>query len=168
MILNIKDKKYNNIVKDIIRNPEIKRMADIEHHGISRLEHSLKVSYQAYRVAKRLHLDYISVARGGLLHDFYLEGNERNQLHKFTDTFIHPNKALNTTKSIFDINKIEENIIISHMFPIYLSPPKYTESVLVNLIDKIIGTKELFFEYITKTKYYLNYSYLILLLLITK
>lgn len=168
MILNIKDKKYNNLIKDIIRNPEIKKMANIEHHGISRLEHSLKVSYKAYRIAKRLHFDYISVARGGLLHDFYLEGNERNNLHKFTDTFIHPNKALNTTKSIFEINKIEENIIISHMFPIYLSIPKYKESILVNLIDKIIGTKEMLLEYKAKTKYYLNYSYLILLLLITK
>jgi len=168
MILKIKDKKYNNIIKDIIRNPEIKKMADIEHHGISRLEHSLKVSYKAYRIAKKLHLDYISVARGGLLHDFYLEGNERNQFHKFTDTFIHPNKALTTTKNIFEINKIEENIIISHMFPIYLRIPKYRESILVNLTDKLIGAKEMFYEYKAKTKYYLNYSYFILLLLISK
>ena len=80
MILNIKDKKYNNIVKDIIRNTEIKKMSDIEHHGISRLEHSVKVSYKSYKIAKKLHLDYTSVARGGLLHDFYLDGNERKQI----------------------------------------------------------------------------------------
>lgn len=166
MILKIKDKKYNNIIKDIIRNPQVKQMANIEHHGISRLEHSLKVSYYAYRVAKRLHFDYVSVARGGLLHDFYLEGNERSKFHKFTDTFIHPNKALNTTKSIFDISKKEENIIISHMFPIFLSIPKSKESILVNITDKIIGTKEMFLEYKAKTKYHLNHSYLFLLLLL--
>lgn len=166
MILKIKDKKYNNIIKDIIRNPEIKKMSLIEHHGISRLEHSLKVSYWAYRIAKKLHFDYKSVARGGLLHDFYLEGNERNKIHKFTDTFIHPNKALITTKGIFETNKIEENIIISHMFPIYLKIPKYKESVLVNLVDKVIGSKEMFLEYKNKAKYYLNYSYLLLLLII--
>lgn len=166
MILKIKDKKYNHIIKDIIRNPQVKEMANIEHHGISRLEHSLKVSYYAYRIAKKLHFDYTSVARGGLLHDFYLEGDERSKLRKFTDTFIHPNKALTTTKSIFNINKKEENIIISHMFPIFLSIPKSKESILVNLTDKVIGTKELFQEYKTKTKYYLNYSYFVLLLLL--
>lgn len=168
MILKINDKKYNQIIKDIIRNPQVKQMASIEHHGISRLEHSLKVSYHAYRIAKKLQFDYVSVARGGLLHDFYLEGDERNQFHKFTDTFIHPNKALTTTKNIFEINKIEENIIISHMFPIYLSLPKFKESILVNLTDKVIGAKELFLEYKSKTKYYLNYAYFILLLMISK
>jgi len=168
MILNIKDKKYNSIVKDIIRNPDVKKMADIEHHGISRLEHSLKVSYRSYKIAKRLHLDYVSVARGGLLHDFYLEGNERNKAHKFTDTFIHPHKALSTTKNIFRINSIEENIIISHMFPIYLKMPRYKESFLVNIVDKIIGSREMFNEYKSKTYYYLNYSYLFLLLFTSK
>ncbi len=165
MILNIKDKQFNNIVKDIVRNPEVKKMAEIEHHGISRLEHSMKVSYKAYRIAKRLNFDYISVARGGLLHDFYLEGNERDKVHKFTDTFIHPNKALKTTKDLFEINNIEENIIISHMFPIYLKTPKYKESVLVNLTDKVIGSKEMFLEYKNKLKYYLNYTYLLLFLI---
>ena len=57
MILKIKDKKYNNIIKDIIRNPYVKQMANIEHHGISRLEHSLKVSYYYYLISKKLHFD---------------------------------------------------------------------------------------------------------------
>ena len=52
------------------------------------------------------------------------------------------------------------------MFPIFLSIPRSKESILVNLTDKVIGTKELFQEYKTKTKYYLNYSYFVLLLLL--
>lgn len=166
MILNIKDKKYNNIIKDIIRNPEVKKMTDIEHHGISRLEHSMKVSYKSYKIAKKFNLDYTSVARGGLLHDFYLDGNERNQLKKFTDTFTHPNKALITANSIFNLNNLEQNIIISHMFPIYLKIPKYKESILVNTVDKIIGFKEMLYEYKYKLKNKVIYHYLMALIFI--
>lgn len=166
MILNIKDKKYNNIIKDIIRNPEVKKMTDIEHHGISRLEHSMKVSYKSYKIAKKLNLDYTSVARGGLLHDFYLDGNERKQTKKFTDTFIHPNKALMTASNIFNLNNLEKNIIISHMFPIYLKLPKYKESILVNSVDKIIGFNEMMNEYRYKLKYRIIYAYLISLIFI--
>ena len=34
-------------------------------------------------------------------------------------------------------DKMEENIIISHMFPIYPVLPRYKESILVNLVDKV-------------------------------
>lgn len=166
MILNIKDKKYNNIIKNIIRNPYIKQMANIRHHGISRLEHSLKVSYKSYQIAKKLNLDYTSVAISGLIHDFYLEGNERNYLKKFKDTFIHPRKVLNTAKTYFELNELEENIILSHMFPIYPHIPKYKESILVNLVDKVIGAKELFNNCKHIVKYRINYSYLIILFIL--
>lgn len=163
-----KDKEYKKIVKDIFRNNEYKKMYNIEHHGISRMEHSIKISYYSYKIAKILKMDYISVARGGLLHDFYLDGDERNVKNKFIDTFIHPKKALKTSISNFNINNIEQNIIISHMFPIYLSIPKYKESILVNLVDKVIGCKELLRGFRCKFKYKLNYNYLLLLLILTK
>lgn len=163
-----KDKEYKKIIKDIFRNTDFKKMYNIEHHGISRMEHSLKISYYSYKIAKFLKLDYISVARGGLLHDFYLDGDERNTKRKFFDTFIHPKKALNTSNKYFQINNIEQNIIISHMFPIYPSIPKYKESILVNTVDKIIGCKELLRGFRCKFKYKLNYNYLLILLLLTK
>lgn len=163
-----KDKEYKKIVKDIFRNPEFKKTYNIEHHGISRMEHSIKISYYSYKLAKLLKLDYISVARGGLLHDFYLEGDERSTKRKFIDTFIHPKKALNTSIKNFNINEIEQNIIISHMFPIYPSIPKYKESILVNTVDKIIGSKEMLRAFRYKCKYKFNYTYILILLLITK
>lgn len=167
-MINIKDKKYKRIVKDIIRNTEYKQIYDIEHHGISRMEHSFKVSYYSYLIARKLKFDYVSVARGGLLHDFYLDGNERCQKRKFIDTFTHPKKALNTSNEIFDINDKEKNIIVSHMFPIYFSIPKYKESVLVNLVDKVIGGHELFLEYKCKLKYRFEYACVLILLLINR
>lgn len=167
-MINIKDKKYKHIIKDIIRNTEYKKIYNIEHHGISRMEHSIKVSYYSYLIARKLKFDYVSVARGGLLHDFYLDGDERKASRKFLDTFTHPKKALNTSCKIFEINEIEKNIIVSHMFPIYLSLPRYKESILVNFVDKVIGSYELFLEYKSKFKYRFGYLYLLCLFFMGK
>jgi len=163
-----KDREYKKIVKDIFRNVEFKKLYNIEHHGISRMEHSIKISYYSYKIAKKLGMDYVSVARGGLLHDFFLDGDERNGKEKFLDTFTHPKRALDTSMEYFNVNDIEKNIIVSHMFPIYISIPKYKESFLVNLVDKVIGCKELLRGFACKFRYRFNYSYILLLLLITR
>lgn len=169
MISNFKnDKEYKKIIKDIFRNVEFKKLYNIEHHGISRMEHSLKISYFSYKIAKILKMDYVSVARGALLHDFFLDGDERNIRKKFIDTFTHPKRALQTSIDNFGVNKIEMNIIVSHMFPIYLSVPKYKESLLVNFVDKVIGFKELVRGFACKFNYKFNYSYVFILLLMTR
>ena len=169
MLYNIRhDKEYKRIVKDIFRNVEFKKLYNIEHHGISRMEHSMKISYYSYKIAKKLGLDYVSVARGALLHDFFLDGDERTLRKKFFDTFTHPKRALNTSIVNFKCNDLEKNIIVSHMFPTYLSIPKYKESILVNLVDKIIGSKELIRGFSCKFNYKFNYTYVFMLLLITR
>lgn len=163
-----KDKEYKKIVKDIFRNVEFKKLYNIEHHGISRMEHSIKISYYSYRIAKLLKMDYVSVARGGLLHDFFLDGDERTCGRKFLDTFSHPKRALNTSIDNFEVNEIEKNIIVSHMFPIYLSIPKYKESFLVNLVDKVVGAKELLRGFCCKFSYKFKYTYVFLLLFMSR
>lgn len=163
----INDKKYKNIVKSILRDPNFKMTYNIEHHGISRMEHSLKVSYKAYKIAKKIGLDYEAVARGGLLHDFYLEGDERSASKRFLDTFTHPKKALITASEFFDLNDIEKNIIVSHMFPIYFSLPKYRESVLVNIVDKVIGGYEMLRKVKCQTRYKFNLAFVLILVFIS-
>ncbi len=160
-MMDINNKEYEKIVENILRNKDFNKLNNIEHHGISRYEHLVKISYYSYKLAKKLGFDYKSVAVGGLLHDFYLDGNERSKQRKFLDTFTHPKKALYTSSSIFNLNDIEKNIIISHMFPIYLSLPKYKESILVNLVDKVIGAHEMACEYRYKFKYQFNYLYVL-------
>ena len=163
-MLYIKDKEYKKVVRDILRNGEFKKLYNIEHHGISRWEHLVKVSYNSYLIAKKLKLDYKSVARGGLMHDFYLDGDERDRKTKFLDTFVHPKKALDTSKKNFNINNLEKDIIISHMFPAYPSIPKYKESILVNLVDKGIGAYEMSRECYCKLKYRFNYLFVFVLI----
>lgn len=163
----INDKKYKNIVKSILRDPNFKMTYNIEHHGISRMEHSLKVSYHAYRIAKKMGLDYEAVARGGLLHDFYLEGDERSAIRRFLDTFTHPKKALKTADEYFNLNEMEKNIIVSHMFPIYLSVPKYRESILVNVVDKFIGGYEMLRKVRYQTRYKFNLAFVLMMIFIS-
>ena len=162
------NKEYKKIIKDIIRNKDFKKLYNIEHHGISRMEHSIKISYYSYIIAKKLKMDYVSVARGGLLHDFFLNGDERNMKKRFLDTFTHPKKALNTARNTFFINKLEEDIIVSHMFPFYISIPKYKESILVNWVDKVIGFKELVRGFACKLSYKCKFTYVFMLLLLSK
>ena len=75
MNINKLDKEYLEIVSYILNNEEFLKLKKCEHHGISRFDHSLKVSYKAYKFAKKNNLDYKAVAVGGLLHDFFTDEN---------------------------------------------------------------------------------------------
>ena len=157
------DKKYLNIVKDILSNEEFNEIKKIEHHGTTRFDHSLRVSYYSYKISKTLRLDYEVVARAGLLHDFFISEEERSFKDKFISTFIHPKEAVENSIRVFDVNEKEVDIIRSHMFPIYKALPKYAESWIVSLVDKVVGT----YEFSKKFSYKLTYAtnlFIILLL----
>lgn len=148
------DNEFTNIVGHILDNEEFNKIKEIEHHGISRFDHSLKVSYYSYKVAKALKLDYYDVARAGLLHDFFLSDDERTLKDRFLSTFVHPKKAEKNADIIFGINEREADIIRTHMFPVNLSVPRYAESWVVNFVDKVVGT----YEFSKKFGYKLSYA----------
>lgn len=149
-----------SIVNNILDNEEFMKIKKIEHHGISRFDHSLKVSYYSYKIAKALHLDYEQTAVGGLLHDFFLSPENRTQKERMKSVFIHPKKAVKMAKSQFELTKKEEDMIRSHMFPINLSVPKYAESWIVSLVDKCVATN----EFAIKFRFRLKYAYNLFLL----
>lgn len=157
-----KDQEYINIVKDILNNKEFKKIKNIEHHGISRYEHSVKVSYKAYKLAKKHHLNYVEVARGGLLHDFFLSDEERTTKERFISTFVHPKKAFKKAKEIFEVTDLEAEIIKSHMFPVNLTMPHHKESWLVNMVDKQVGSSEFSMKLGYRFSYTTNFSLLVL------
>jgi len=154
-MLNIeKDEKYFSIIEDILKNDEFKKLNNIEHHGITRYEHSVRVSYFSYKICKLLNLDYIDAARAGLLHDFFLSKEDRTFKEKFISTFVHPKMAVDNSIRVFGVNGREYDIIRSHMFPFTTSIPKYAESWAVILADKTIGS----FEFLRKFSYQFNYA----------
>lgn len=154
---------YTILVEDILENEEFNKLDTIEHHGTSRLKHSKRVSYYSYKVCKILHLDYIAAARAGLLHDFFFSDNERTKKDRIISVFTHPKKALKKAMEHFELNDKEQNIIVSHMFPINLILPEYIESWIVSTVDKIVGTYEFLEKYSLKHMHVPN-MYLLLLI----
>ena len=131
------DFEYLNIIKSIINNNEYKEIGNCLHHGTSRLKHSLRVSYYSYKVAKLLNLDYKETAIGGLLHDFFITDNYNKVNKKVSSTFKHPKIALSNANEIFNITEKEQDIIVSHMFPIVLNNVlKYKIMSEINDLDK--------------------------------
>ena len=140
------DLEYINIIKDILDSEEFNKIKEWEHHGITRFDHSLKVSYRAYRIAKTLKLDYVETARAGLLHDFFITDAFSNK-DKLKSVFTHPVKAVENASENFSLSVKEKDIIVSHMWPFNLHVPKYAESWVVNMVDKVIGTYELLLQH---------------------
>ena len=155
-----KDLQYMSIVNNILDNDEFLKIRQIEHHGISRYDHSLKVSYYSYKIAKALHLDYEQTAVGGLLHDFFLSPEDRTQKDRLVSVFTHPKQAVDMAKSQFDLTTKEIDMIRSHMFPINFSVPKYAESWIVSMVDKCVATN----EFAIKFRFRLKYAYNLFLL----
>ena len=53
-----REKQYIAIVNDILEHKEFIKTKSITHHGLNRYDHSVRVSYYSYKIAKVLHLDY--------------------------------------------------------------------------------------------------------------
>ena len=137
------DREYLNKVYDILENEEFKKMENIVHHEGNRLDHSIRVSYYSYKFAKILKLDSEKVARAALLHDFFFEDNQQaTKKEKVVTMLNHPKYALANAKKYFDLSPVEEDIILTHMFPIGQSIPKYIESWMVDFIDDIASVYE--------------------------
>ena len=147
------DIEYMEIVSEILKNREFNKLKDFTHHKTTRMEHSKRVAYLSYRICKKLDLDYVSAARGGLLHDFFL--NKYNTKNSRKLLISHPSIALNNAKKHFVLSDKEKNIIKCHMFPVSISVfPKYRESVVVSLVDKVMW----FYEKVTGYSKEINYN----------
>lgn len=158
-----KDIQYKEIVDHILSNDEFNKIKKFEHHGVTRFDHSLKVSYYSYRLAKILKLDIEEVARGGLLHDFFISDEERTVKDRFVSTFVHPKKAVKHADEIFNISEKEQDIIRTHMFPVNFAVPRYVESWLVSFVDKGVAIAEFSHKFGYKFAYLANLYLLFLM-----
>ncbi|MBF0778031.1 HDIG domain-containing metalloprotein [Streptococcus cuniculi] len=136
------DEEYMVYVGDLIEKPKVQKLGTIPHHYHStRLEHSINVSYTSYKIAKRLGWDAKSTARGGLLHDlFYYDW--RNTKFKKSHAWVHPRIAKHNAEKLTRLNKVEEDIIVKHMFGATIAPPRYKESWIVTCVDKYWAVRE--------------------------
>lgn len=139
------DVEFMSIVSDLLAHPEVLELSNyVHHHFTNRLDHSLTVAYTSYLIAKKMNLDYKSVARGGLLHDFFLlTVQEVEGLKQGSHNQHHPILACENAERITDLNEIEKDIILKHMFLVSkVAPPKYKESFIVSMVDKYAAVIE--------------------------
>lgn len=136
-------KQFLHCVSDIINLDEIKSLDNfVQHCNTSRLQHSLNVAYYSFLWARKKGLDYKSVARAGLMHDLYLYDWRKAETIEH-HAFLHPKVALKTAKTLTNINKIEQDAILTHMWPLCKTLPKYKESYVISLVDKYCTVLEL-------------------------
>lgn len=139
------DNEYISVVEDLIKNEKVLSMKIYPQHAdIDRLQHMIAVSYISFLVCKELNLDYVAAARAGLLHDLvYYDWHDSNDgMNHRLHGYRHPAFALKNAKELTPLSKLEENIILRHMWPLTPTPPAYKESFVVTFADKYCATRE--------------------------
>lgn len=139
------------IAKPIITHDVYQQMKSIKHHNESVYEHCLDTAYVSYKIAKKMNLDYISITRGCLLHDFYLYKFKKGKGMKVFSAPLehaknHPLIALDNALKYFELNDKEKDIIKNHMFPIGI--PRSPEAWVATFVDKFLAMT----EYSTRAK----------------
>lgn len=143
-------KKLNKIkehIKELCsENDEFLLLKNYIQHGNTNVyTHSIYVAHLSLSIARKLNLkiEERSLIRGALLHDFFLyDWHDKN--HPKLHGFKHPYIALENAKERYDLSTKEEDIIKKHMFPLTLIPPRYKESYIICLADKICSLLETF------------------------
>lgn len=130
---------------DILSSEGMQSSRNFYQHGsISVYEHSVSVACVSLALSRALLIDSNerSLVRGALLHDYFLyDWHVPDKSHKFHG-LTHARTALRNAQRDFNLNKIEKDMIIRHMFPLNITPPKYRESVILCIADKICAAFE--------------------------
>ena len=130
---------------DILKSANMQKEKKFLQHGkVSVYTHSVRVAVLSLFLAEllRVQVNEEAMMRGALLHDYFLyDWHEKDDSHRWHG-FSHARAALKNAKKDFQLGEIEQDVIQKHMFPLNLKPPKYKESVLVCLADKLSALEE--------------------------
>lgn len=144
----ITDQTYLELVEPLLQEPGIQKMDTfLQHSDITLLDHVQAVSYMTYTVCKTLGWNTEAAARAGILHDYVTYDwhipDPSHRLHGFR----HPGFAVKNSREITTLSPLEENMILRHMWPLTVIPPKYKEAWSLTLVDKILATGETLRKY---------------------
>ena len=146
--------EFKSIIKDIAENETVLKMKNYrQHYSTSTYTHCLNVSFYTYLICKRLKLDYISATRAAMLHDLFLYDWRTQKNKDGLHAFAHPKTAYENASKIFELNDMEKDIILKHMWPVTLAFPKYKETFVIIFTDKFSAIKEAVDYYINDSKY---------------
>lgn len=108
----------------------------------------------------------------GMLHDLFLydwhthvkKDKSWNSYH----AFMHPKIALKNATEIFNLNNIEKDVIVNHMWPVTIKLPHYKETLIVTFADKYSAIREtaIHFRKNLHSKNLYKYAYVFLSLIV--
>lgn len=141
------EKEFYQLAKPILRNSEFQRRRNFLHHQDSVYEHSLRVAWVSYKIAKKISrykkINIQNVVVSALLHDFYLKSwrENKNRIPWKMHGFVHGRIASDNAYQFFPslMNQRIENSIKRHMFPLTIIPPKYIEGWIITIADKYVS-----------------------------
>ncbi|MGO2853619.1 MAG: HD domain-containing protein, partial [Tetragenococcus koreensis] len=88
------DPEYVSYVEDLLETEEVQKLGEfVQHMHSTRLEHSISVSYNSYKLAKRFNGDARACARAGLLHDLFYYDWHTTKFDEGTHAYVHPRIA---------------------------------------------------------------------------
>jgi len=115
----------------------------IQHGSQSVYDHSVHVTGMCIRLTRKLNLSVNerALVRGALLHDYFLYDwhSDGPKWHGFRHAAI----SLKNARRDFSLSKIEADMIWCHMFPLNFRLPRYRESWILVISDKICSVAEL-------------------------
>ena len=78
-----------------------------------------------------------------MMHDiFYYDWRVKSNTRKCNHAAWHPRVAYDNARKITDVNEVEKDAILKHMWPCTLVPPKYKESYVLTFVDKTCAVFE--------------------------
>lgn len=134
--------EFNEIIKEMLENEHYMALKEYSHHGEEDIiMHNIQVAQLAFRIASIFRLDVRSATRGAMLHDYfhYNWKEYKRGIFDFRHTKNHPVISLENARANFDVNEVEADIIVKHMFPLTPALPRYKESYVVTMSDKLVA-----------------------------
>lgn len=156
MRINAEDKRcIQEYLRGIADTEEALRMKGFRQHGhVTTYQHVMNVVCMSCAInrAVHMHANCKSLVRGAFLHDYYLYDWHAPKSPKKLHGFRHPMLALENANKSYELTPKEQNIIVSHMWPLTLTRvPKSREAAIVCLSDKLCAVYESVFR--DKTMY---------------
>ncbi len=105
---------FDEELEEMKRDPRIQRLRDFQQHKCSNTyDHVFHVARTSHAIEQKLHLkvDEKSLARGAVLHDYYLYDFREHPMGAYEHGTSHANTALQNAEKDFELNEIERNII---------------------------------------------------------
>lgn len=143
--------RMEQYAKDILESGNFRRSGQYIQHGrISVRNHSLRVAECSILIEEKLERLGIrcqerELVRGALLHDYFLYDWHDKNSHERLHGFYHPRVALANASREYQLSDREKDIIVKHMWPLTVTPPRCREAWIVTTADKYCSLKETIF-----------------------